>query len=130
MDIIEASKDHSATAESHGLMSFLPAQGVCCRRKHINHQISKSMCLTECSMPQKSKVTKNYLLFASNRLERSANCAFSPATPIDHTYQCRVLLRMLDLKMGNGRQVIKSVSTSKHGDEAMHCSLPSAHAQS
>ena len=44
----------------------------------------------------------------------TANCAFSPATPIDHTYQCYVLfpLRMLDLKVGNGRRVIKFVSTS------------------
>ena len=68
---------------------------------------------------KQSKVTKNYLLFASNRLEQpmnTANHAFSPATPIDHTYQCHVLfpLRRLDLKMGNGRQVIKSVSTFKH----------------
>ena len=61
------------------------------------------------------KVTENYLLFASNCLERPMNTAdraFSPATPIDHTYQCHVLfpLRMLDLKIGKGRPVIPSAS--------------------
>ena len=46
----------------------------------------------------------------------TANHAFSPGMPIDHTYQCHVLfqLRMLDLKIGNGPRVIKSVSTSKY----------------
>ena len=57
---------------------------------------------------KQSKVTKNYLLFASNYLEwpmSTTNRAFSPAMPIDHTYQCHVLfpLRMHDLKIGNGR---------------------------
>ena len=46
----------------------------------------------------------------------TTNRAFSPATPIDHTRQRHVLfpLRMLNLKIGKGRQVIKSVSTSMH----------------
>ena len=56
---------------------------------------------------KQSKVTKNYHLFASNRLEQpmsTSNCAFSPATPIDHTYQCHVVfpLHMLDLPMPCG----------------------------
>ena len=55
---------------------------------------------------------------SSNCLERpmnTANCAFSPTTPIDHTYQCHDIvlfpLCMLDLKKGKGHRVIKSVST-------------------
>ena len=56
---------------------------------------------------RKSRIT-GYLMFASNRLERSMNTAssaFSLTTPIDRTYQCHVLfpLRMLDLKIGKGR---------------------------
>ena len=59
---------------------------------------------------KQSKITKNYHLFASNRLEQpmsTSNRAFSPATPIDHTYQCHVVfpLCMLDLKIGKGRRV-------------------------
>ena len=65
---------------------------------------------------KRSKVAKNYLLFASNRLERlmsTTNRAFSPATPIDHTYQSHVVfpLRMLELKIGKGRRVIKIIQT-------------------
>ena len=52
---------------------------------------------------KQSKVTKNYLVFTSNRLKRpmnTANRVLSPATPIDHTYHCHVLfpLHRLDLK--------------------------------
>ena len=43
---------------------------------------------------KQSKVTKNYLLVDSNRLERpmsTTNGVFSTAMPIDQTYQCHVL---------------------------------------
>ena len=56
---------------------------------------------------KQSKVKKNYLMFASNRLRRptsTTNRALSLATPIEHTYQCPmyvlVPLCMLDLKIG------------------------------
>ena len=76
--------------------------------------------------PKQSKVTKNYLLFASNCLEWSvntANRAFSLATPIDHTYQCHMLfpLHMLDHKIGKGCWVITSVSTSIHTRHYTNC---------
>ena len=91
----------------------------CCRHcKHKNRQISKSRHWTKYLMPPKQlKATKNCLSFATNHVGRptsTTNHAFSPATPINHTYQCHVLfpLYMLDLKMGRGRQVIKSISRS------------------
>ena len=59
-------------------------------------------------------MSKNWLYFASNRQHRSTsaiNRAFSPATPIHHTYQCHVLvpMRMLNIKTGSGRRAIKSL---------------------
>ena len=70
----------------------------------------------------------NLFLFASNRLEwpmSTTNRAFSPATPIYHTYQCHVLfpLRMLDLKIGKGRRVVKSI-ISKSMHTRHYCYLP------
>ena len=63
---------------------------------------------------KRSKVTKNCIMFASNRLGRptsTTNCAFALAMPIKHTYQCPmhvlIPLHMLDLKLGKGRRVIK-----------------------
>ena len=46
----------------------------------------------------------------------STNCVFSLAMPIYHTYQCHVLfpLYMLDLKIGKGHRVMKSISKSTH----------------
>ena len=65
---------------------------------------------------KQSKVTKNYLLLASNCLERpmsTTNHAFLLATPIYHTYPmpCAV---MLDLKIGKGCQAPTSISRSMH----------------
>ena len=78
----------------------------------------KNRRLTECSMPPNSQKSRK-LSSASNGLEQpmsTTNRAFSPATPIYHTYQCHVLfsLCMLDLKMGKGRRVIKYISKSMH----------------
>ena len=67
-----------------------------------------------------------------NHLERpmsTTNLAFSPATPINHPYQCHVLfpLRVLDLNIGKGCQAIKSISTSMHTiNTTLHCCLPRA----
>ena len=79
-------------------------------------------------MPRKSE---NYLLFASNRLEgpiSTTNHAFSPATPIDHTYQCHVLflLLMIDLKIGKGHRMLSCIqdyTAAYPGEEARypHC---------
>ena len=65
------------------------------------------------------EVTKYYLAFASNCLERptsTINHSFSLAMPIKRTYQCHVEfpLCMLNVKIGKGRRVIKSISASMH----------------
>ena len=55
----------------------------------------------------------------------TTNHVFSPTTPIEYTYQWHMLfpLRILNLKIGKGDQVIKSISNL---GTTMHCSLPRA----
>ena len=93
---------------------FLLSMSVPWKKKKKNRH------LTECSMPLNSRKSRKTLLVASNRLdyklERLMSTtirAFSSATPIDHTYKCHVLFPLcrLNLSIGKGRRVIKSIST-------------------
>ena len=82
----------------------------CC--EHKNHQILKNRYWTECSKPPNSrKSSSNHLGWPTS----TTNYALLPATPINHTYQCHVLvlfpLHMLNLTIGKGRRVIKFIST-------------------
>ena len=77
---------------------------IVCRK----HKKSPNLEKQRWNATKQSKVMKNYLSFASNCLRRSTsttNCAFSPATPIN----VLVPLRMLEIKTGSGRRVIKSL---------------------
>ena len=94
-----------------------------------NHQILKIGVGQSALCHQMVESHKNYLtcMFASNHLgwpTSTTNYAFSLAMPIEHTYQCYVLfpLRMLNLKMGKGRRVIKPIIHTTH--YTAHCSLP------
>ena len=69
----------------------------------------------ECYMPPNCQKSRKNLMLASNCLGQptsTTNHAFSPATPINNTYQYHALfpLCMLDVKIGKGRRVIKSIS--------------------
>ena len=71
---------------------------------------------------QMVKSHEHYPMLASNHLgwpTSSTNRAFSPATPIDHTFQCHVSTAHAQSQKGKGRWIINAY-------HRVYCTVPRA----